>query len=148
MSITGSLRPIVAGSAEWDLVREFDQRYFPRPWPPEQWQLGQEHHLLGWFEDRELRGFCLLAHLPDDETSHLLKILVHPEHRGTGVAGSFWKAITLYLRELKLSKVYLEVEASNQGALRFYAKQGFRTLRSVKQYYSDGEGAHMMELTL
>jgi ribosomal protein S18 acetylase RimI-like enzyme len=44
--------------------------------------------------------------------------------------------------------VYLEVEATNFRAKSFYEKVGFNLLRRNKGYYSSGEDALIMSLTL
>lgn len=141
MSTTG--RP-----ALWEQVLDLDQSFFPRPWTRSQWEsLDLSHHLLLTPKSEVVRGFVLFQ-ISDHETAHLLKILVHPEDRGTGVAWKFWEEVVEVLKSKHFLRVYLEVEELNSRAIGFYQKLGFETLRRVKSYYSNGEAGVMMQLTL
>ncbi len=142
MNITGKPR---AGKD----VQELDQKYFPRPWKEADWQsLDMSQHRLWALEENEIIGFALFATPTGDETAHLLKVLIIPEKRGSGLAAQFWKSLCEELQKSGFRTVYLEVEKSNERARAFYQKLGFQLLREVKSYYSDGEAALMMQLTL
>ena len=147
MSTTGKLERL--GREQIKEIAELDQLYFPRPWKREDWaSLNFSHHSLwAWKQDGRVVGFALFA-TPQDDTSHLLKILVLPESRGSGVSRLFWDHLCVSLRNLGYKGVYLEVEESNVRARGFYEKLGFQLLRRAKSYYSDGADAIMMQLTL
>jgi len=133
-----------------DEVISIDQVHFPQPWTTSQWKnLGPlQNHLFTWKKENELIGYGLFQYLSGDDTAHLLKILVLPESRGTGETQGFWNEITKYLRKQGLMNIYLEVEATNTRAISFYEKCGFKTLRKNKAYYSNGEDALIMSMTL
>lgn len=142
MNITGRSH---AGSD----IPELDQKHFPRPWKESDWNtLDMSQHRLWAFEEDRLLGFALFATPSGDETAHLLKVLIIPEKRGSGVAVEFWKSMVKELQKSGFRTVYLEVEKSNERARAFYQKLGFHLLREVKSYYSDGETGIMMQLTL
>lgn len=131
-------------------VVKLDQDHFPHPWTMEQWsELKTDQNILyTWRTQNTLIGYCLFGITPVDDVAHLFKILIDPVHRHQGNAVLFWSAIVHALKIKKLSRIYLEVEASNQRAILFYEKAGFKLLRRNKGYYSNGEDALMMELTL
>jgi len=131
-------------------VQALDEAYFPHPWSVNQWrELNPAHHLLySWKMEGNVIAYALFGLLPGDDTAHLYKILVLPDYRSTGKALDFWSSMADKLREHLVSRVFLEVEASNISAVRFYEKVGFRTLKKTKAYYSNGEDALMMDLTL
>lgn len=130
-------------------IPALDLKYFPRPWKESDWNaLDMSQHRLWAMEEGELVGFALFATPSTDETAHLLKVLIIPEKRGSGVATQFWKSICGELQKSGFRTVYLEVEKSNERARAFYRKLGFQVLREVKSYYSDGEVGIMMQLTL
>ncbi|MFL5784144.1 MAG: GNAT family N-acetyltransferase [Bacteriovoracaceae bacterium] len=147
MNTTGELKRLEPHDKN---VQEIDWLYFPRPWKSSDWAtLNPDHHRLwGLFQDDRLIGFALFHVPPHDDTAHLLKIVLIPKFRGTGLALQFWSDLSKTLSKEGLQKVYLEVEESNTGAQRFYTKAGFNILRRAKSYYSDGEAAIMMQLTL
>jgi ribosomal-protein-alanine N-acetyltransferase len=147
MSTTGKLWAVQVVPDE---VVELDQAYFPRPWSRAQWsELKFDRNYLYLYQaEGETLGFALLSGDPADDTVHLYKILLRPTVRGTGASEKFWKNMVQDLKLKGFSKLYLEVEAPNTRAIRFYEKTGARLLRTVKGYYSNGFDGLMMELTL
>jgi ribosomal-protein-alanine N-acetyltransferase len=131
-------------------IIHLDQRYFPTPWSHSQWkELSLETHLLfGWRVQGELIGLALFGRAPGDDVAHLFKILLLTEWRGTGTSLAFWNEILSDLRGKGLKSVYLEVEVSNKRAISFYHKAGLRVLKLARNFYSSGEDALIMSLTL
>lgn len=131
-------------------VIQMDLDFFPNPWTPQQWsEINPETSKLFTFRlDGDLLGWALFGTAPYDDAAHLYKILIHPSHLGDGTAQSFWSEILVELRKLDLLSVYLEVESTNHRAIRFYSKCGFSQLRRNKGYYSNGDDALIMSLTL
>ncbi len=146
MNITGKLTSEQV-TAE---VISLDQTFFPTPWTTQAWKdLDLSTHLLvGWREKNALVGFALFGTAPGDDTAHLLKILLLNNSRGTGTSLSFWASILEDLRSRGFKSVYLEVESSNERAKGFYTKVGFKLLRVARAFYSSGEDALIMNLTL
>ncbi len=146
MNTTGK----IAQESPSELISRMDQEFFPEPWTFEQWnQMNPNHHkLYTWKEDEELLGFALFGVLPDDDLAHLYKILIHPSKRRQGCAMSFWTSLVMSLKQEGLRTIYLEVASSNQQAISFYKKNGFKLVRLIKSYYSNGEDALVMMLTL
>lgn len=134
---------------KFDQCIEMDQEHFPDPWTNIQWrELEAQHHLLFGWGDVSIVGFALFRCVKGDDTAHLLKICLHPKLRGSGAAASFWSAILEELRAQNQVSVYLEVEQSNTQAIRFYLKQGFKQLREIPGYYSNGSAALILQLML
>lgn len=147
MNTIGNLQ---AGFPVTDEIIEQDQDYFPRPWNKEQWLSLQEtqHVFWTWNIHERVAGWALFSLVPGDDLAHLYKILLLPEYRGSGEAQAFWAQILPELRKMGANRVYLEVEVSNLVAQKFYQKLGFVVLRQVKAFYSGGEDALIMQLTL
>jgi ribosomal-protein-alanine N-acetyltransferase len=151
MNITGKFIELhKADIIFWPQVLELDSGSFPRPWKISDWEsLNWSHHILVISAlDQELRGFALFSLIPGDETVHLLKICIKKSYRGSSEAQFFWNEITDYLKDKIVKEVFLEVEAPNLAAIKFYQKVGFVSLRTIKSFYSDGADALTMNLTL
>lgn len=150
MNTTGKLRATDLAGPNLAAVISLDHQHFPNPWTEQQWrELNPDQNLLlEWRSQDKCQGFALFGAVPSDNTVHLYKILLHPDYRGTGMAQDFWKAIYLFLKSKGIISVYLEVEADNNRAISFYEKVGFTLLRKNKGYYSNGQDALIMELTL
>ena len=146
MNTTGKISQVFISEEIVDL----DNSYFPNPWSDEQWRSldPSQNVLLEWRNGEKLLGFALFGAIPGDDLAHLFKILILPEYQGSGEAMAFWKELTQFLKTKGLERVYLEVEASNLRAQKFYEKVGFRLLRKNKGYYSNGEDALMMDYLL
>jgi len=139
----------ISGDLTWRDAFELDQAYFPRPWHQEQWTSMSEHHLLiGHRIGSELAGMALFGIVEGDDTAHLLKIVLHPSFRGSGESIKFWGNISAVLKGRSIKNIFLEVEETNLAAQKFYAKVGFKKLRLIKNYYSDGTNALSQLLTL
>ncbi len=146
MNISGKLTI----SLPTEEVIKFDISYFPTPWKSKDWwDLDMSRHrLFTWHESEKLVGFALFEVSPYDDSSHLYKILIQPCHQGQGHARAFWSSILEELKKLGRKSIYLEVNSGNLTALRFYEKCGFLILRKNKAFYSSGEDALTMTLTL
>jgi|1048.fasta_scaffold06530_3 ribosomal protein S18 acetylase RimI-like enzyme len=146
MNITGKLQ---VGYPSEEIIK-LDQDFFPIPWTRDQWnQLDpKQNKLFCWYDSEKLIGFALFGITEYDNAAHLFKILINPFHRGTGKSQVFWSAILLQLPLYGCSSIYLEVNSGNIAAIRFYEKCGFKILRKNKAYYSSGEDAVIMSLTL
>jgi ribosomal protein S18 acetylase RimI-like enzyme len=85
--------------------------------------------------EKKLLGFALISQPPFDDTRHLLKLVVSPNCRRSGCA----KAL---LEELKKQKapIFLEVDVNNEGAIAFYASEGFKVMHRAKNFY--GQTGH------
>lgn len=131
-------------------IIQLDQEFFPEPWTPLQWETlnWDLYALFPWKDGENLLGFALFGIAPLDDTSHLFKILVHPTRQGTSGVAAYWLNITKELKKSGIQHIYLEVSSNNQKAIRFYTKQGFQLLRRNKSYYSSGDDALIMSLTL
>ena len=150
MNTTGKLREAGLAGPELNEIILLDHLHFPNPWSEQQWrELNPDQNLiLAWRSQDKCQGFALFGAVPGDNTVHLYKILLHPNYRGTGMAHDFWRASCLFLKSKGIISVYLEVEADNNRAISFYEKVGFTLLRKNKGYYSNGQDALIMELTL
>jgi [ribosomal protein S18]-alanine N-acetyltransferase len=133
-----------------DDVIEMDQKYFPNPWDSSQWlSFAQDlNQLFTWRSNGELIGFALFGTVPGDDVAHLYKIVVAPHYRGPSTGDRFWPVLSARLITMGMKSVYLEVSVDNSRAIRFYEKLGFKTLRRVHGFYSDGGDAQIMILTL
>ena len=69
----------------------------------------------------------------------LMRIAVAPSHRRNGLAHALLAEVTSDVRML------LEVSAANEGALAFYATEGFVEIARRARYYRDGSDAVVLE---
>ena len=56
---------------------------------------------------------------------HIEDIIAIPQSRGTGVGEALLNAVADTARERGAERIELDVEADNEGAIRFYKRKGF-----------------------
>ena len=126
---------------------ELDTHYFPTPWSMTLWEnlkFEPDNLLIILKLGEAIVAFSLLGINRSDNFGHLLKILVHPEHRGKGLAMFLLSKTLNALKEIDIHKVYLEVEQANQTALKLYEKLGFNIIHSKKDFYGSNRSAFIM----
>ncbi|MHA1595303.1 MAG: ribosomal protein S18-alanine N-acetyltransferase [Candidatus Baldrarchaeia archaeon] len=75
---------------------------------------------------------------------HVVSIAVMPGHRRKGIATALLRAAEKALKEYGAKEMMLEVRVSNTPAISLYKKLGYKEVKVLKRYYSDGEDAYLM----
>jgi ribosomal-protein-alanine N-acetyltransferase len=70
--------------------------------------------------------------------AELVSVAVDPPFLGKGAASALMDSTLRRLRRRGVTRLGLMVKVTNQRALGFYEKYGFRKLRRVARYYEDG----------
>lgn len=91
-------------------------------------------------------GYAISRRINDK--GHIIAIAVDPPNRGRGLGKALMEATTETLKSLGVREVFLEVRASNKGAIRFYETLGFMRRGVLKSYYSDGEDGILLKKSL
>jgi len=79
---------------------------------------------------------------------HLIHIATEPSSRRRGAARALMTALLEHAGDHRARLVLLEVRRSNRAAIRLYRNFGFTAMGVRRGYYSDGEDAIEMMLTL
>ncbi len=130
-------------------VAELERVCFPAdPWSEALFRAALENPgaaiLLALGEDGALLGYAVLSTVLDE--GNLDNIAVAPEARRRGVADALLSVVTGFGRE-HLSRLMLEVRASNAPAIALYEKYGFAAVGRRKNYYdAPREDAVLMTL--
>lgn len=100
-----------------------------------------------WAAEMEGRVVGILLGRVAADEFEILNLAVGKVHRRRGVATKLASTALEYSRAAGAQHVYLEVRASNEGAIAFYAKMGFRVCGRRPNYYRDpGEDAVLLVL--
>lgn len=121
-----------------------DQTYFPFPWDDNDWgnlNIESDYSLYIRLSNEEIIGFILYD--ARQEQGHLLKILVRPGERRSGLAKEIFNDSS---SQEDFTSIYLEVATNNIAAVEFYRGLGFEILVERKKYYSNGQNAYAMLL--
>ena len=93
-------------------------------------------------------GYCgVFVPAPGIEAD-ILTVAVLPAYRRQGIAKEFMRQIEAYAVERQASAMMLEVELSNESAIKLYESLGYMKISVRMDYYSPGKDAHVMRKEL
>ena len=87
--------------------------------------------------DGPILGFNIIRKAEDE--AEILSIAVDPKGRGRGLGESLMREAILRLRADRVEKLILEVDGSNDPALKMYKRLGFQSVGNRPGYYA-GDG--------
>lgn len=89
-------------------------------------------------------GYCgVFVPAPGIEAD-ILTVAVLPAYRRQGIAKEFMRQIEEYAVEKEASAMMLEVELSNESAIKLYESLGYMKISVRMDYYGPGKDAHVM----
>ncbi|HHI00122.1 MAG TPA: ribosomal-protein-alanine N-acetyltransferase [Thermococcus litoralis] len=88
----------------------------------------------------------VMGYLRPDREGHIMSIAVDPLYRGNGIGKALMEVVIDRLIKRGARYIGLEVRVSNERAIKLYEKLGFKKMKIIKGYYSDGEDAYYMVL--
>ena len=93
-------------------------------------------------------GYCgVFVPAPGIEAD-ILTVAVLPAYRRQGIAKEFMRQIEAYAVEREASAMMLEVELSNESAIKLYESLGYKKISVRMDYYGPGKDAHVMRKEL
>jgi ribosomal-protein-alanine N-acetyltransferase len=99
--------------------------------------------ILVFKEKEEIIGYLIFREIePEIE---ILKIGVRKEYQRKGVGTKLMQKLIEIAKEKNISKIFLEVKASNLSAYNFYKKLGFKEMYRRKNYYGNEEAIVMVK---
>lgn len=90
--------------------------------------------------DDKIVGF--ISSYFDGEIIEILNFCVDNIFQSKGYGS---KLLSAFFNQFEANSSILEVRSSNERAIHVYEKFGFKTIRTRKQYYSNGEDALFMQ---
>ncbi len=84
----------------------------------------------------EIVGYIYASYVLDE--AEIGNICVLPELRGQGVGRKLMEELLNILISVEVTRVFLEVESDNEGAIALYEKCGFVRYNERKDYYGKG----------
>jgi ribosomal-protein-alanine N-acetyltransferase len=124
---------------DFDRVLEIDRLSFSAPWSYNFFKSALEDIFLVLEKEREIAGYLIACVCHDLEKAVILRIAVHPDHRGKGDAGILIRTCLGILVQKDIGVVELDVELVSRGAIKLYEKFGFK-IADVLVFPSDFPG--------
>ena len=136
-----------ARRVDLDAIMALERAGFPEP---ERWS---ERSWLGELVADNRRVLLARAHQPvgvitlsvTGELAELLRLVVAPAHRRTGIGTQLVDAGLQSVRQAGARAVMLEVGYDNEPAIALYQAMGFEQLRVRESYYGPGRHALILK---
>ena len=117
-------------------VHQIEEACFSTPWSLENFKAifryEYNHYLTAW-DGEEIVGFIGLMEVAGE--GDITNVAVLPSHRKRGIGDQLVSSMIALAKEREISKIMLEVRASNEAAIHLYEKYGFEFLCIRKNYY-------------
>ena len=140
-----------ATEEDFDRVMEIDRLSFSAPWIKNFFKSALKDIFLVLEKEREIVGYVITCVCHDLEKAVILRIAVHPDHRGQGAAGILIRTCLDMLIQKDIGVVELDVELISRGAIKLYEKFGFKIANIIvfpSDFTSNGETFYVMRLAL
>jgi ribosomal-protein-alanine N-acetyltransferase len=141
--------PGIRLATESDLGRilEIERLSFDANWAPHQFSSALKE-LFFVFEEKEILGFLIGCSCEIARRAIIMRLAVHPDHRGRGIASRLIAVALDKFRQLDLQCVELDVEIVKNGAIKLYEKFGFKIMKVTTVNYDEETSFFIMKLLL
>ena len=136
---------------DFDRVMEIDRHSFSAPWIHNFFKSALDDIFLVLEKESEIVGYVITCVCHDLEKAVILRIAVHPDHRGEGAGRRLIRKCLDILVERNIGVVELDVELVSRGAIKLYEKLGFKIeniLVFPNDFPGDEEIFYVMRLEL
>jgi len=134
---TGALSIAPLSREHLDQILTIERASFTDPWTRGMFEseldIEARGYARGAFRRRHLVGYLFAVVIPDE--AHIGNLAVIPAERRHGVAQELLDQLVKDAREQGVTRVTLEVRASNYSARNFYYKNEFIDIAIRKNYY-------------
>ena len=95
-------------------------------------------------EDSNIVAFLILEVHGTRRSGTIVTLDVRETHRRSGYGTKLLKRAEEILLDCGVEVYDLQVDVTNARAINFYKKHGFRTVRTLRNYYANGNDAYLM----
>ena len=138
---------VSASNKHLEQILFIERASFSKPWTEYHFKSDLNNKIsVNWvfLKNDQAVGYLFGWHVMDEY--HLNNIAVAEPFRGTGIGVQLLKNMELYLKEIEVKSVFLEVSSSNLPARKLYEKMSFLPKGERKDYYTKGDDAVLYTL--
>lgn len=119
-------------------ILEIERLCFQHQWSSHQFESALKELFLV-FEPETIGGFLIACTCDIARRAIIMRIAVHPEYRGQGIASRLIQAALDIINSRNLKCVELDVDIIKNGAIKLYEKFGFKTMQVATLNHDDDE---------
>lgn len=126
------LQAAVRYATEGDLETtvEIERLSFPHPWDYDYHKEALKD-LFIVYDDGGVLGYVIAVCYYRQSKAMIMKLAVHPDHRGKGIARDLMQRIVEVLRQAGISEVEIDAKMIGKGPVALYERFGFRVAETV-----------------
>ena len=137
-----------ATASDLERILEIEKLCFDLQWAQTQFCSSLKELFFVYEEDETILGFLIACPCEIARRAIIMRIAVHPDYRGRGIASKLITASLEKFRQLDLKCVELDVDIVKNGAIRLYEKFGFKVMRVATVNYDEETSFYIMKLLL
>jgi len=141
-----SIRSATANDLE--SILEIERLCFDSQWSPGQFSASLRDTFLLFEEQGKILGFLIACSCNLARRAIIMRIAVHPDYQGRGIASKLITAALDKFRQRDLKCVELDVEIVKNGARKLYEKFGFKVMQVATVDYDEDTSFLIMKLLL
>ena len=132
------LRAYIDSAAAFAIVAEISSQKFKTPPPSHDPEAASSSPIAGF----------IVAEANRKGVGHIITIDVLAEARRSGIGLALLIAAEERLRRAQCDRVRLEAAIDNAAALSFYKRHGYKVVKTIRGYYSNGGNGHVLAKAL
>jgi len=94
----------------------------------------------------EIRGYTIGQ--SKNESAEIISLAVDPIWRKKGIGKTLTNFLINNFKEKGVKEISLHVRIKNKAGITLYQNLGFQILKTIKNYYSNGDDAYLMKRNL
>ncbi|MCP5052067.1 MAG: ribosomal protein S18-alanine N-acetyltransferase [bacterium] len=132
------IRTRKAAAGDIGAITEIEAQQFPHPWKERYFIDELSHDISYFYVAEDSAASCVAGYIIFwivEEMLELHKIAVAAQYQKKGIGKQLFNLILETAKQKKVTEIFLEVRASNQGAIRLYESFEFKQVGVRKDYY-------------
>ena len=138
----------LATEADLERILEIERLCFGSEWSRNQFCSSLKELFYVFEDEGEVLGFLIACLCGIAKRATIMRIAVHPDYWGRGIASKLISASLDKFKEMGLKCATLDVDIVKNGAIKLYEKFGFKIMRVATVDYEDEPSYFMMKLSL
>ena len=138
----------IAKESDLERILEIERLCFASEWSRHQFASSIKEIFFVFQEKEEIQGFLIACPCEIAKRAIIMRIAVHPDHQGRGLASRLITAALDKFQQMGLKCVELDVDIVKNGAIKLYEKFGFKIMRVATVNYDEDTCFLIMKLIL
>jgi ribosomal-protein-alanine N-acetyltransferase len=136
-----------ANENDLDSIMEIERLCFGTQWSRQQFASALKELFLV-YDQKGILGFLVACSCDIAKRAIIMRIAVHPNYQGRGIASQLIDATLKTINAMDLKCVELDVDIVKNGAIKLYEKFGFKVMRVATVNYDEETSFYIMKLLL